>query len=118
MPTRSLSSHVFKWPDQETVTQAACLWARDLLGKHPEVQKIGYFGSYSRGDWGVGSDLDLVIIVDDSPLLFIERNKNFDTSHLPVPVDLLVYTLPEWAEMTHERGHFFQKLQEEIVWIK
>jgi predicted nucleotidyltransferase len=33
---------------------------------HPEVVRVGYFGSYARGDWGVGSDLDLIIIVDRS----------------------------------------------------
>ena len=37
---------------------------RILAASNPE--KIVLFGSYARGDWGVGSDLDLVIILDSS----------------------------------------------------
>src|SRR3972149_6453282 len=29
----------------------------------PELRRVGYFGSYARGDWGPGSDLDVMIVV-------------------------------------------------------
>jgi len=36
--------------------------------------RIGYFGSYARGDWGVGSDLDLLVIVTAAEEAFEKRS--------------------------------------------
>ncbi|WP_376791658.1 nucleotidyltransferase domain-containing protein [Thermoflexus sp.] len=49
------------------------IWAERVARERPEVLRIGYFGSYARGDWGVGSDLDLVVIVRRSDLPFERR---------------------------------------------
>jgi hypothetical protein len=56
MPVRSSSSSVLIWPDQEMVEQAAREWAEAAIAAHPELVRLGYFGSYARGDWGVGSE--------------------------------------------------------------
>ncbi len=66
MPVRSLSSSVLKWPYKEAVDSAVCRWAQRMAGERKGILKIGYFGSYARGDWGVGSDLDLIVIVESS----------------------------------------------------
>ena len=68
MPVRSLNSSVLKWPDAKTVDAAARRWAEKIAQDKKYVLKIGYFGSYARGDWGVGSDLDLIIIVENNRL--------------------------------------------------
>lgn len=52
---------------------------------------LGYFGSYARGDWGIGSDVDRVALVARCARPFAQRPLDFDTSGLPVPADLLVY---------------------------
>lgn len=52
---------------------------------HPEVVRVGDLGSYARGDWGVGSDLDLIIIVDQSDDPFERRAARWDATELPVP---------------------------------
>ena len=44
--------------------QAVRRWAREEAKRRPGVLRIGYMGSYARSDWGVGSDLDLVIVVE------------------------------------------------------
>jgi hypothetical protein len=62
-----------------------------------EVQRLGYFGSYANGTWGVGSDIDLVAIVSASDEPFERRSVKWPTERLPVPADLLVYTEPEWT---------------------
>ncbi len=85
-----------------------------MVREHPEVIRIGYFGSYARGDWGPGSDLDLVIVVDRSEKPFIYRAADFPYEKLPVPVDLLVYTLEECERL---RGTFKEKLERETVWV-
>jgi hypothetical protein len=81
-----------------------------------KVQRIGYFGSYARGDWGVGSDLDLIIVVEDSKYPFTGRAQDWDVTGLPVPADLLVYTEQEWNSITR-RGGFGRTMKEEAVWI-
>ena len=63
MPVRSLNSPVLVWPDREQVDQAVRRWAAEELRRRPALRRLGYFGSYARGDWGVGSDLDLVAVV-------------------------------------------------------
>ena len=86
-------------PHAETVTAAARAWTADVARGTPSVVAAGYFGSYARGNWGVGSDLDLVVIVEASAEPFERRAVPFDTLRLPVPVDLLVYTRAEWTRL-------------------
>ncbi len=116
MPLKLLNLSVFKWPDKRTVDTAARLWAQRLGHEHPEILGIAYFGSYARGEWGVGSDLDVVIIVENCDQAFEERGGKFDTRELPVPVDVLVYSLPEWHSRSREEP-FFRRLRHEAVWV-
>jgi predicted nucleotidyltransferase len=95
MPVKSLNSSVIKWPDQKTVHNAVSEWARKVSQDHPTVIRIGYIGSYARGDWGVGSDLDLVTILESSKQPFWRRPLELPLPDLPVPADMLVYTMEE-----------------------
>jgi len=117
VPVRSLSLSVFRWPDARTVEEAVRLWAEEVAAARPEVLQVGYFGSYARGDWGVGSDLDLIAIVRDSPLPFARRAAEWDVTELPVPADLLVYTLAEWESLKQRKGRFYRTVMREAVWI-
>lgn len=78
---------------------------------------MGFFGSYARGDWGVGSDLDLVAIVRDTRERFEQRPLSWDLLSLPVPADLLVYTEAEWTMLQEEGGRFTARLADETVWV-
>ncbi len=113
MPVRSLNSSVLKWADAKTVDAAVRRWAERKDKKN--VLKIGYFGSYARGDWGVGSDLDLVIILESSKLPFERRSVEWDVTELPVPADVIVYTKEEWNSLSETR--FFKTIAQEAVWI-
>ncbi len=117
MPVRSLNSRVFKWPDRWQVEAAARDWAKRQAERHPELKRVGYFGSYARGDWGVGSDLDLVVIVAEACRPFGERLRDWDLTDLPVPAELLVYTEEEWRKKLGEGGRFARVLADELVWI-
>src|SRR5687768_9404967 len=90
MPVRSLTSSVLRWPDADTVHRAATVWAEALVAAEPEVVAVGYFGSYARGDAGVGSDLDLIVVVRESAIPFERRAAMWPLESLPVPADLLV----------------------------
>ena len=115
MPVRSLSSSVLKWPDAKTVDAAVRRWAEESLQNRQDVIAMGYFGSYARGDWGVGSDLDLIIILESSDQPFIRRSVEWDATMLPVPVDIMVYTHEEWKSMTGTRFH--RTVMQEAIWI-
>jgi hypothetical protein len=64
----------------------------------------------------VGSDLDVVVIVAAPSQPFERRAAEWDMLTLPVPVDLLVYTLSEW-EALDRHTRFYQTLVREAVWV-
>jgi nucleotidyltransferase-like protein len=116
MPVRSLASSVLRWPDAAAVDQALRRWADRIARDGPGVRRIGYFGSYARGDWGVGSDVDVVVVVESSALPFERRPLEWDTMELPLPADVLVYTEDEWRSLDPSR-RFTRTLQRETVWV-
>lgn len=117
MPVRSSSSSVVRWPDRATVEAAAKAFARAEAERRPALLRLGYFGSYARGDAGVGSDLDLVAVVESSDIPFERRAAAWDLTALPVPAEVLVYTAAEWAAMQTRGGRFARMLQTEAVWL-
>jgi predicted nucleotidyltransferase len=99
------------------VHRALAVWVTDTIPEHPELLRLGYFGSYARGDWGVGSDLDLVAIVSHASGRFDRRSVTWDLSSLPVPAELLVYTETEWQDLQAIGGRFASTLAAETVWV-
>jgi uncharacterized protein len=118
MPVRSFASPVLSWPRAEAVEAALRAWSDRLRAARPNVLRVGYFGSYARGDWGVGSDLDVVVVVgqcDEPPM---RRPLAYDTvSDFPLPVDLLVYTADEWRRLGADDAPFARRLAREVVWV-
>ena len=117
MPVRSLNSPVLKWPESTKVEAAFREWAVRLADTMPDILRIGYFGSCARNDWGVGSDLDILVIVKKSDEPFHVRSMHYDTSDLPVPSDILVYTEEEWNGLD-PNSKFFKTISKEIVWVE
>lgn len=112
MPVRSLHSRVLKWPDAATVLEALRSWAQRAGGERPELLRVGCFGSYARGDWAVGSDLDVILLVREAAEPFARRAAAWDLTSLPVPCDVLVYTPEEWTRTPLARA-----IQPELVWV-
>jgi uncharacterized protein len=116
MPVRSLSSPVLKWPDAQAVDRAVRTWAARAGATRSDVLRIGYFGSYARGDWGVGSDLDILIIMERCAQAFERRAVEWDTADLPVPADVLVFSKEEW-ESSRRGPRFDTTVKNEAVWV-
>jgi uncharacterized protein len=117
MPVRLLNSSVLTWPDRLTVDRALRAWAQEEIPRHSGVVRFGYFGSYARGDWGVGSDIDLIAVVANSSEPFERRNLTWELTPLPVPAQLLVYTSDEWNQLLKEEGRFARTIEREAIWV-
>ncbi len=117
MPVRSSSSSVFRWPDAETVGKAAREFAERESARHG-LLRLGYFGSYARGDHGVGSDLDFVAVVASSDTPFFERGSDWDLALLPVPAEIPVFTSAEWEKLMASGSRFATALRRETVWLR
>jgi uncharacterized protein len=117
MPVRSLNSSVLVWPDRATVDRAVRAWAASVGRRRHDIQRIGYFGSYARGDWGVGSDLDLIAIVSAADEAFESRAVHWPVETLPVPTEMLVYTADEFQRLLARGDRFADVLSREVVWV-
>jgi hypothetical protein len=117
MPVRSLRSSVLAWPKKSEVESALKAWVGELAAGCENLLGIGYFGSYARGDWGMGSDLDLLVVIERSEQTFGSRILAGGTSAIPVPVDTFIYTSAELTRMMAKRGRFPDMLRREAVWV-
>jgi predicted nucleotidyltransferase len=80
------------------------------------ILRVGIFGSYATGCWGVGSDIDIVVVLRTSNIAFEKRGLEFDALGLPVHADVLVYTKSEWK--TGRAGSRFRKfLADRSIWV-
>jgi len=92
------------------------LWTAEQVRVRPEIVRLGYFGSYARGDWGVGSDLDVIAIVRKTDEPFERRLLEWDLTSLPVPAEIIVYSLLEWEKLEQGKTRFFRMLDRDVVW--
>lgn len=117
MPVKSSTSSVARWPTADTVLAALGTWAEAQAAKRSELRAVGYFGSYARGDAGFGSDLDVVAIVERSDSPPLERLRDWPFEELPVPADLLLYTVAEWRRLLARGGRFSDVMAREVRWV-
>lgn len=92
-------------------------WAHVIRQTHPEIQRIGLFGSYSNDNYTAASDLDVLIIVTESAeSRWFMRQAVFNTLSLPLPVDLFVYTDAEASRMK-ETSAWFRHITHDMTWL-
>lgn len=70
--------------------------------KFPEIKKVLLFGSRTRGDWGLRSDADVLVILKESQhRRFFDRIPRYLDlfSKVSLPVDVFPYTEEELERM-------------------
>ena len=74
---------------------------------------------YGRGDAGagVGSDLDLVLILRDRSEPVWERLRRWDNGALPLACDLLVYSLQQRRSLSQWNPRLAGVLHRETLWL-
>jgi predicted nucleotidyltransferase len=75
--------------------------AHQLLVSNPNVLEVGLFGSLVRGDYGPGSDADLLVVLAVDTRRFVDRIPEFlrHFSGVGIDVDVFPYTREEIAVM-------------------
>ncbi len=97
--------------------QQTTRWARTQRQQNPDLLAVGVFGSYGRGDAGVGSDLDLLLILKVCDLPIWERLRRWNTGTLPLACDLLVNSLKEWHSLPQWNPRLATALGHDTRWL-
>ena len=85
----------------------------NLIIKKFNLKKVIIFGSFARGDYHKGSDLDL-IIVGEFKERFIDRiGKIIELNESDLEIDAMVYTEDEFQKMIKERRPFIEQVLDE-----
>jgi uncharacterized protein len=63
-----------------------------VLLARPEVEEVVVFGSFERDTYVPGSDLDVLVVLRESPLPIADRPGEYRSAHFPVPLDLFPFT--------------------------
>jgi predicted nucleotidyltransferase len=118
MPVGSSNSVRHDAAPKGQVVTAAREWVARLREGHPEVLRVGYFGSYARDDYVPGSDLDVLIELSASDKdKWVDRVADYRPSGFPVAVDVFPYTSAELDRMRRDRAAFLDAILGEIVWL-
>jgi len=48
---------------------------------------------------------------------FMTRPLDWDSTSLPVPAELVVYTMAQWYTMKKQSCRFFKTVERETVWV-
>lgn len=83
---------------------------------YPEVESVVLFGSLARGDGVPGSDADLLLILDQSTLPWMERLARYTVSPVAgIAVEVFPYTRAEIERMEAEGNWFIRQALREGV---
>ncbi len=87
----------------------------NLIIRKFNIKKIIIFGSFARGNYHKGSDLDLVI-VGEFKERFIDRiGKIIELNDSDLEINAMVYTEEEFQKMIKERRSFIEQALEEGI---
>ncbi len=103
-----------RFVDRDEILNLARDAARRIAENHVGVVKVLLFGSFARKDYGVRSDLDLLVIVNSSDRPIRERIEDFLADAPGYPTDILVYTEQEMQSLSENSGFLRQAVREAI----
>ena len=95
-----MNSVVIKSVDRDVIRQAVEAYAAQLRQRHPEIERIIWFGSWVTGLPAPGSDVDLCLILSSSDKPARDRISDYLPLGFPVGIDLFAYTLAEFEGLS------------------
>lgn len=91
----SLTSVVIKSIDERYVRKLLDQYAATLLASNPLVEEIVVFGSFEKGTYAPGSDVDIAVVLTQSAKPPRDRVPELLPSTFPLGIDLFPYTREE-----------------------
>jgi predicted nucleotidyltransferase len=92
------------------VLQEVRTWAEEQRRARASLRRVGVFGSYGRGDAGVGSDLDLLLIDEDAEGPQHQRLRHW-------PLELLPLSSRELQELLAGDSRMARELRRDLRWL-
>jgi predicted nucleotidyltransferase len=102
--------------DKDKILLQVKEYSEKLKKNHPEVEKVGLFGSYATDEYGPASDVDLLIILKSCSKRFIDRIPDFLPHEIDVGCDCFPYTIDEINRMKNEGNPWILHVIEEAIW--
>lgn len=86
--------------DKEQLRRSVDAYAARVFACHPEVEEIVVFGSFAKGNYAPGSDIDIFILISHSDESVRDRIPDFmPDGPFPVGVDVFPYTRREVSNL-------------------
>ena len=117
MPEKSSNFVKVVFADKKKVLRQLKDYAKKLKQTSPEVEKVGFFGSYATGTYGPASDVDLLIILRQSSKRFLDRIPDYLPDNLSVSCDVFPYTNEEIEKRKQESTPWIRHVLKEVVWL-
>lgn len=83
--------------DEPLVRRRVDEYAADLFASHPEVEEVVVFGSFAKGNYAPGSDVDIFVLLSHSDKRMMDRIPDLMPDRFPLSVDVFPYTRDEVA---------------------
>jgi predicted nucleotidyltransferase len=116
--TQSSSSDSVRitWFDRSAVLEQVRWAVAALASRRPEVERVLLFGSLAAGHAVPGSDVDLLVVLEQSATPFVDRIPLYMPEGCGVGVDVFPYTQQELARMQAEGNSFLRSaLRDSVV---
>lgn len=117
MPEKSSNFVKVVFADKKKVLRQLKDYAKKLKQTSPEVEKVGFFGSYATNTFGPASDVDLLIILRESDKRFLDRIPDYIPENLSVACDVFPYTVKEMEKMRKDGNAWIRHVFVEVVWL-
>ena len=114
----SSDSAAIRLPDRETLIEKLKRIAAQMLEDFDEVEEVILFGSLARGDDGIDSDADVLIVLKGSPYgRYFDRIPRYARAFLEfdTDVDVFPYTRAELDRMKEDENLFIMSILEEGI---
>ena len=105
-----MNSVVIKSADPDLIKKAVTSYVAKLRSKHPEIERIIWFGSWINGLPTPGSDVDLCLILASSDKPMRLRVSEYLPVGFPVGIELFPYTINEFKELSQESSSWYNAI--------
>jgi predicted nucleotidyltransferase len=117
MQEKSSNSVKVVFADKANVLRLLKDYVKRIKRTRPEVERVGFFGSYANDTYGPASDVDLLVILRRSDKRFLDRIPDYVPGNLCVSCDVFPYTNEEIEKMKEDGNAWIRHIVKEVVWL-